>query len=47
MTLDALRTIWLGSPAGDDLWATAAASLALLAASAPFAAAGYRRGTGR
>jgi hypothetical protein len=47
VALDAIRSLWLGAPAGEDAWATAVWSLALVALFAPPLAAGYWRSAGR
>lgn len=41
--VDALRALWLGAPAGDNVWGAIAWSVAILALFAPLAAARYRQ----
>ena len=43
MTLDAIRSLWLGTPVGDDPWTTVVWSLAIVALLGPPVAAGYWR----
>jgi hypothetical protein len=47
MALDAMRSLWLGAPVGDESWATLVWSLGIVAALAPAALAGYWRGAER
>jgi ABC-2 type transport system permease protein/oleandomycin transport system permease protein len=44
---DALRALWLGTPAGDSIWLAAAWSVALIALFAPLAVRRYRRAASR
>ncbi len=41
--VDALRALWLGTPAGNDIWAAIVWSLGLIAVFAPLATRSYRR----
>ena len=43
--VDALRSLWLGTPAGNHVWGAFAWSLGILAVFAPLAVARYRRAT--
>jgi ABC transporter DrrB family efflux protein len=43
VVVDALRSLWLGTPAGDDVWLAIAWCLALIAVFAPLAVAKYRK----
>ena len=43
ITVDALRALWLGAPAGDNIWKACVWSLAIVAVFAPLAVARYRR----
>jgi ABC-2 type transport system permease protein/oleandomycin transport system permease protein len=43
VTVDAMRALWLGAPAGDSVWGAVAWALAILAVFAPLAVARYRR----
>jgi len=45
--VDAMRSLWLGAPAGNSVWASVAWALALIAVFAPLAVARYRRTTSR
>jgi ABC transporter DrrB family efflux protein len=45
ITVDAMRSLWLGVPAGDNVWAAIVWSLVIIAAFAPLAVARYRRAT--
>jgi hypothetical protein len=45
--MDALRSLWLGAPDGDETWATLVWSLGIVAALGPAAVAGYWRGAAR
>jgi hypothetical protein len=47
VALDALRSLWLGAPAGEDSWATVIWALGIVALLAPPVAAGYWCSTGR
>jgi ABC-2 type transport system permease protein/oleandomycin transport system permease protein len=42
-TVDAVRALWLGAPAGDSIWGAVAWSLALTAVLAPLCVSRYRR----
>jgi ABC transporter DrrB family efflux protein len=42
VTVDAMRALWLGAPAGDSVWGAFAWSIAILAVFAPLAVARYR-----
>jgi ABC transporter DrrB family efflux protein len=43
--VDAMRALWIGTPAGDHIWGAVVWSVAILAAFAPLAVARYRRAT--
>jgi ABC transporter DrrB family efflux protein len=43
--VDAMRSLWLGAPAGDYVWGAFAWSVAIIAVFAPLAVARYRRAT--
>ena len=43
ITVDALRALWLGAPAGDNIWLSLVWSLGLIAVFAPIAVSRYRR----
>jgi ABC transporter DrrB family efflux protein len=45
--VDAMRSLWLGTPAGDKVWGAAVWSLVILAIFAPLAVARYRVAAGR
>ena len=47
VALDAIRSLWLGAPAGADTWATVIWALVIVALLAPPVAAGYWRSAGR
>jgi ABC-2 type transport system permease protein len=47
VVVDALRSLWLGSPAGDSIWLAVVWCLALIAIFAPLAVAKYRRTAAR
>src|SRR5436190_10449520 len=47
ITVDAIRALWLGAPAGNNVWGAAVWSLGILAVFAPLAVARYRRAAGR
>jgi ABC-2 type transport system permease protein/oleandomycin transport system permease protein len=47
IVVDALRSLWLGAPAGNNVWEAVAWSLAIVAVFAPLAVARYRRAAGR
>jgi ABC transporter DrrB family efflux protein len=44
--VDAMRSLWLGVPAGNNVWEAIAWSLGIIAIFAPLAVARYRRATG-
>jgi len=43
VVVDAMRSLWLGAPAGNDVWGAFAWSFALIALFAPLAVARYRK----
>jgi ABC transporter DrrB family efflux protein len=45
ITVNALRSLWLGIPSGDNVWGAVAWSFAIIAVFAPLAVARYRRAT--
>jgi ABC-2 type transport system permease protein/oleandomycin transport system permease protein len=47
ITVDALRSLWLGSPAGNDVWGAVAWAVGIIAVFAPLAVDRYRRAAGR
>jgi ABC-2 type transport system permease protein len=47
VTVDAMRSLWLGAPAGNSIWGAVVWSLVILALFAPLAVARYRRAAGR
>jgi ABC-2 type transport system permease protein/oleandomycin transport system permease protein len=47
ITVDAMRALWLGAPAGDSVWGAVVWSLVIIAAFAPLAVARYRRTAAR
>jgi len=47
ITVDAMRSLWLGIPAGNNVWEAIAWSLAIIAVFAPLAVLRYRRATGQ
>jgi ABC transporter DrrB family efflux protein len=47
IVVDAMRALWLGAPAGNDVWGAVAWSLAIIAVFAPLAVARYRAAAGR
>ena len=47
IVVDALRALWLGAPAGNNVWGAFAWSLGIVAVFAPTAVARYRRAAGR
>ena len=47
VVLDAMRSVWLGAPVGDESWGILVWSLGIVAALAPPALAGYWRGAAR
>jgi hypothetical protein len=42
-----MRLLWLGAPAGNNVWGAYVWALAILAVFAPLAVARYRRAAGR
>jgi ABC-2 type transport system permease protein len=46
VVVDAMRALWLGAPAGDNVWLAFVWSLAITAVFAPLAVARYRRAAG-
>jgi ABC-2 type transport system permease protein/oleandomycin transport system permease protein len=47
VTVDAMRSLWLGAPAQNNVWGAIAWSLAIVALFAPLAVARYRRAAGQ
>ena len=47
VTVDAMRALWLGAPAGNDVWGAFVWTLVIVAVFAPLAVARYRRGASR
>jgi ABC-2 type transport system permease protein/oleandomycin transport system permease protein len=47
IVVNAMRALWLGAPAGNDVWGAVVWSLVILAVFAPLAVARYRRAAGR
>jgi ABC transporter DrrB family efflux protein len=47
IVVNALRHLWLGAPAGSNVWGAVAWSLAIIVVFAPLAVARYRRAAGR
>jgi len=47
VTVDAMRSLWLGAPAGNNVWGAAVWALAIIAIFAPLAVARYRRAVGQ
>ncbi len=45
--VDAMRSLWLGAPAGNNVWGAVVWSLAIIAVFAPLAVARYRRAAGQ
>jgi ABC-2 type transport system permease protein/oleandomycin transport system permease protein len=45
--VDAMRSLWLGAPAQNNIWGAVAWSLAIIAVFAPLAVARYRRAAGQ
>jgi ABC-type polysaccharide/polyol phosphate export permease len=43
IVVDAMRALWLGTPAGNNVWGAVVWSLVLIAIFAPIAVAKYRR----
>jgi ABC transporter DrrB family efflux protein len=46
ITVDAMRALWVGAPAGNNVWGAVVWSLAILVVFAPLAVARYRRTAG-
>jgi len=46
ITVDAIRALWLGAPAGDNVWGAVVWALAIIAVFAPLAVARYRHAAG-
>ena len=46
ITVDAMRSLWLGAPAGNNVWGAFAWSIAIIAVFAPLAVARYRSAAG-
>jgi ABC transporter DrrB family efflux protein len=46
-TVDAMRALWVGAPAGDDVWGAVVWSLVIIAIFAPLSVARYRRAATR
>ncbi len=47
ITVDAMRSLWLGAPAGNNVWGAVVWAIVIIAVFAPLAVARYRRATGR
>jgi ABC transporter DrrB family efflux protein len=47
LTVDAMRALWVGAPAGDSIWGAVVWSIAILVVFAPLAVARYRRTSAR
>jgi ABC transporter DrrB family efflux protein len=47
LTVDAMRSLWLGAPAGNSIWGAVAWAVGIIAVFAPLAVARYRRAAGR
>jgi ABC transporter DrrB family efflux protein len=47
IVVNAMRALWVGAPAGNDVWGAVVWSLVILAVFAPLAVARYRRTAGR
>jgi ABC-2 type transport system permease protein/oleandomycin transport system permease protein len=47
ITVDAMRSLWLGTPAHNNIWLSVLWALAIIAVFAPLAVARYRRAAGR
>jgi hypothetical protein len=47
VALDAIRSLWLRAPVGDDVWDTVVWSFGLIALLGPPLVGGYWRGLGR
>ena len=46
ITVDAIRALWLGAPAGDNVWGAVVWALVIIAVFAPLAVARYRHAAG-
>jgi ABC-2 type transport system permease protein/oleandomycin transport system permease protein len=46
ITVDAMRSLWLGAPAGNNVWGAVVWALAIIVIFAPLAVARYRRAAG-
>jgi len=44
---DAIRALWVGTPAGDDVWLSVVWSVGLIAIFAPLSTARYRKAVNR
>jgi ABC transporter DrrB family efflux protein len=47
ITVDAMRSLWLGAPAGNDVWGAVVWALAIIVVFAPLAVARYRHAAGQ
>jgi ABC transporter DrrB family efflux protein len=47
IVVDAMRALWIGAPAGNNVWGAVVWSLVIIAVFAPLAVARYRRAAGR
>jgi ABC-2 type transport system permease protein len=47
IVVDALRSLWLGAPAGNNVWGAVVWSLVIIAVFSPLAVARYRKAAGR
>jgi len=47
ITVDAMRALWLGAPAGNNVWGAFVWAIAIIAVFSPLAVARYRRAAGR
>ena len=47
IVVDAMRSLWLGAPAGNNVWGAVVWSLAIIAVFAPLAVARYRSAVGQ
>ena len=43
VTVDAMRSLWIGAPAGNDVWGAVVWTFVIVAVFAPLAVARYRR----
>jgi ABC-2 type transport system permease protein/oleandomycin transport system permease protein len=46
LTVDAMRSLWLGGPAGSNIWGACAWAAGIIAVFAPLAVARYRHAAG-